>query len=283
MIVLVVNDMYKYFDKLYQHDLTNHLPNGWKNFLCNVNTTVERTHSLNREDGLIIGELMIFAKDILLPLYVNFFDKMMEIEKKMPLNDPMHVIDANLALLFKIRKELLTRIYRNNDGSEHFSVALAAFTGLPHVNRWFRNDGGSQADNPDQRIGIENRKEQQAIWAAIVVPSKPLQDYVNGNPLGMLQLYFLQFEEHFYQFVMKDVVTLHVRAVAKQRQQNNNSTEQNGPHSTRSQTSIEEDTEENSKDREKKYYYIAGCCLRVACKQVALQHESKKKVTLKKS
>ena len=80
---------------------------------------------------------------------------------------------------------------------------------------------------------------------------------------------------------MKDVVTLHVRAVAKQRQQNNNSTEQNGPHSTRSQTSIEEDTEENSKDREKKYYYIAGCCLRVACKQVALQHESKKKVTLK--
>ena len=79
--------MYKYFDKLYQHDLTNKLPNGWKNFLCNVNTTVERKQSLNYENGLIIGDLMGFAIDILLPLYVKFFDKIMEIEKKMPFNE----------------------------------------------------------------------------------------------------------------------------------------------------------------------------------------------------
>ena len=283
MMAEVVSNIYDKFKTSLDHDPKLSLPSGLHNFLFEANSCYKSKRTFSKENLSILCQLLKFAFDSFLPLYRMFFDKIEEIEKEMPLQDSSRVIDCNLLLLLKIRKQLLTRIYSDNDGNKKFSVLLGRFTTLPHVSQWFNKRGGL-ADNPCKQVMAHlSDAERQRNWAFVVgLPSEFMEEYVNGNPLALLQMYFILIEEGFYQEVMKNVVRQHVRAVAEKKQQDIRSLEErNEGAATKSQTDI--NTTNSELERDEKYYYIAGFALKTACRDLALSSKTNKKLTLYKT
>ena len=203
MIVQVVSNIYDKFDASFEFDPHLYLPSGMYNFLYEVNDTFKnRKKSLSQESSLIIAALLNFAYDTLLLFYMKFFDKLEEIEKKMPLQDSSRVIDCNMLLLLRIRKQLIPRIYSRGNTSE-FSVVMARFTNLPHVRRWFSNK--ELTSNQKIMADMSDAARQRIMESVVGIPSEFMEKYVNGDPSALLQMYYVLFEEEFYQLVMKNV------------------------------------------------------------------------------
>ena len=81
--------MYNYIYELQKERMVTIFPQPLYRFLlkvheCHINRSTPETPELN-----ILCDLAKFGKDFLMHIYIKFFQKIMEIEKRMPYQEPM--------------------------------------------------------------------------------------------------------------------------------------------------------------------------------------------------
>ena len=192
IILQVVSNMHDYM--VSKFDIRILLPEKLHTFLVQVKKCYTGNTRIEKDHRDMVAELAIYAKDYLFILYLKFFEKIIDVKEKMPYHPPMRVIDANLALLLKLRTQLLSRIYTDaNSGENYFSTIFCSFVQLPHVKNCFSNNEKTNKN----RIGLQNRKLQQQKFEEAGCVPEFISDYVNGDPSGLLAYYFNTFESHF--------------------------------------------------------------------------------------
>ena len=232
------------------------MPFGMYELLYACNELVTKRKKLEKHHQQSVYDLCKFGVDYLLPLYITFYDKIIQVENDMPLTKPMRLIDCYLTYLQNIRRVILPGIYlketKEGNSFKAMSVTLASFAAIPHVDKIF--SGKSITKYKDEEKPACKINASQAEFEAIGAVPECTEDFTNGIRSSFLRSYFTLFENHFYLKLMTITAEEFVEDLLKER---NHIVNNNSGQNTRDNTN-------NKNIRYGKYYYIAGYALREA-------------------